>query len=125
MTHENIPEDIYKKHVLELYKSPSNFGSLENPEFEATEYNSVCGDEITIQLNLENEKVKEVKFSGSGCAISMVSASLLTEKIKGMSPREIKKISKKDIFEDLKMKITSSRMKCALLPLEATKKSLK
>ncbi len=119
-----IPSDMYREHILELYRSPSNFGTLKNPSHESTEYNSVCGDEITIQLLIKNSVVKDTKFSGSGCVISMVSASLLTDKIKGMSPEDVKELSRGDILELLKIKISPARIKCALLPLEATRKAL-
>jgi len=120
-----IPSGMYRKHILELYKSPSNFGILENSTNEATEHNSICGDEITVQILVKNGKISNVKFSGSGCVLSMVASSLLTEKIKGMKIKEVMKLEKKDILKLLKIPIISSRIKCALLPLKATKKALK
>ena len=123
--HDPIPEDMYKEHILELYRSPSNFGILENVSHEATEYNSLCGDEITVQLFVEGGVVKDVKFSGSGCVISMVSSSLLTDKIKGMKVSDVKKLTRDDLLKMLKVKITPVRIKCVLLSLEATKKALK
>ena len=116
---------MYREHILELYKSPSNFGILENVTNEATEHNSICGDEITVQLIIKNNKISDIKFYGSGCVISLVSSSLLTNKIKGMKIKDVMKLEKKDILELLKIPIISSRIKCALLPLEATKKALK
>jgi len=123
--HKGIPNSMYREHILELYKSPSNFGILENATHESTEYNSVCGDEITVQMLIRNNKINDMKFHGSGCVISLVSSSLLTEKIKGMKIKEVMKLEKKDILKLLKIPIISSRIKCALLPLEATKKALK
>jgi nitrogen fixation NifU-like protein len=123
--HEPIPEDMYREHILELYRSPSNFGILENANKEATEYNSVCGDEITVQLLVKDNVVKDVKFSGSGCAISMVSSSLLTDKIKGMKTSDVKKMNHEDIVKLMGIKITPARIKCALLSLEAVKKALR
>ena len=120
-----IPSSMYREHILELYKSPSNFGILENATSEATEYNSICGDEITVQVLVKDGKISNVKFSGSGCVLSMVASSLLTEKIRGMKIKDIIKLEKKDILKLLKIPIISSRIKCALLPLEATKKALK
>ena len=122
--HEPIPEDMYREHILELYKNPSNFGILKNPSNEATEYNSVCGDEITVQLSVKKGVVDDVKFSGSGCVISMVASSLLTEKIKGIKVSEIGKLNKDDILKMLGVKVTPARIKCALLPLEAVKRAL-
>jgi len=122
---KGIPSSMYREHILELYKSPSNFGILENSTNEATEYNSICGDEITVQILIKNGKISNVKFSGSGCVLSIVASSLLTEKIKGMKIKEVMKLEKKDILKLLKIPIISSRIKCALLPLKATKKALK
>jgi len=58
-----IPSSMYREHILELYKSPSNFGILKNATSEATEYNSICGDEITVQLLIKNKNISNVKFS--------------------------------------------------------------
>lgn len=123
--HEPIPEDMYKEHVLELYKSPSNYGVLKNPTHERTEYNSICGDEITVQLYIKEDIVKDVKFSGSGCVISMVSSSLLTDKIKGMKVEDVKKLKGQEALDLLKIKLNSGRIKCALLSFEAVKGVLK
>ncbi len=118
-------KDIYPKHVIELYKNPSNFGSLENSNFEATEHNSICGDEITVQIIVKDRKIINAKFSGSGCILSTVVASLLIEKIKGMKIKDIKNLDKDDIKKLFGARINSTRIKCALLPLEAIKKALK
>ena len=123
-THKAIPEDMYREHILELYKFPGNFGVLKNPTHEKTEYNSMCGDEITVQINVKNGIVKDVKFNGSGCVISIVASSLLTDKIKGMNVSDIKKLNKEDIIKLLQVKITPIRIKCALLSLEAVKGAL-
>src|SRR3990167_5510495 len=120
MTHE-IPDDMYKEHILELYKSPSNFGTLSAPTNEKTAYNSVCGDEITVQLLVKNGIVKDVKFSGSCCVISIISASMLTDRIKGKTIDSIKKLKAEDVLSILKMKLNPARIKCALLSLEAVK----
>lgn len=122
---QGIPSDMYREHIMDLYKNPSNFGIMKNPTHKKTEYNSLCGDEITVQLRVKEGKVKDVKFNGSGCVISMVSASLITEKIKEMSTEEIKKLNNKDILDLLKIRISPARIKCALLPLEATKRALR
>jgi len=122
--HTEIPEDMYREHILELYKSPSNFGILEKANKEATEHNAICGDEITVQLITEKGKVKDVKFSGSGCVISMVASSLLTEKIKGMNIEDVMNLDKKDVLDLMGIKVTPARIKCALLPLEAARRAL-
>jgi nitrogen fixation NifU-like protein len=124
MTDHNNFSSMYREHILDLYKNPSNFGELKNPTHEHTEHNTLCGDEITVQIKEDNGKVKDVKFNGSGCVMSMVSASLFTDKIKGMEIKDVEKLGKDDILKLLKIKINPGRMKCVLLPLEAVKHSL-
>ncbi len=122
---KGIPGDMYREHMLELYRNPQNFGVLKNATHEKTEYNSLCGDEITVQLLVKNDVVRDVKFNGSGCVISLVSASLLTEKLKGMEKDKVMEIEKKDVLDLLGVKITSARIKCVMLALDAVKGALK
>ena len=122
--HNNF-SSMYREHIMDLYRNPSNFGTLDKPTNEYTEYNSLCGDEITIQIKSEKGKLKDVKFNGSGCVMSMVSASLFTDKIKGMKLNDVKKLGKAEVLELLKIKINPARLKCVLLPLNAVKGALK
>ena len=124
MANHNNFSDMYREHILELYKNPSNFGEIKNPTHKHTETNSLCGDEITIQINSEKGKIKDVKFNGSGCVMSMVSASLFTDKIKGMNVSDVKELKKEDNLKLLKIKINPARLKCVLLPLDAVKEAL-
>lgn len=124
MPHENI-DDMYREQVMELYKSPSNFGQLKNPSHSHTSYNTVCGDEITVHLLIKDGIIKDVKFSGSGCVVAMVASSLLTDKIKGMKVADVRNMRPEAVLAMLKMKLTPARMKCALLCLEAVKGALK
>ena len=124
MSHE-IPDDMYREHILELYKSPSNFGVLSSPTHKKTAYNSVCGDEITVELIIKTNIIKDIKFSGSGCVISMVASSILTDKLKGMPTGSVKNMKGEEVLELLKLKLNPARIKCALLCLEAVKGALK
>lgn len=124
MPHEKV-DDMYREQIMELYKSPSNFGSLKNPTQKHTSYNSICGDEVTVNLLVKDGIVKDVKFSGSGCVVSMVASSLLTDKIKGMASDSVKNMKGEDVLSLLNMKLTPARNKCALLCLEAVKGALK
>lgn len=123
--HSSLSDRMYREHILELYKNPQNFGEIEKPSHEHTEYNSNCGDEITVQIKEKDGNVEDVKYHGSGCAISMASASLLTNKMKGMSIEDVKKLKKDDVLELLGIKVNPARMKCALLGLNAVHNSLK
>lgn len=122
-----IPSNVYREHLIELYKSPSNYGTLEKTKGvkKATEYNTNCGDEITMELLVRRGVVEDVKFNGSGCVMSIVSASMLTDKIKGMKLSEVKALDHEDVLKLMKVKLSPARIKCALLPLEALKKVLK
>src|SRR3989338_6718640 len=117
--------EIYKEHILDLYKNPHNKGNLKNPTYEFSKNNPICGDEVKIQILAKNNKIADIKFCGQGCAISQASASLLTDKIKNLSINKIKKFSKKDVLKLLKIPISPARIKCALLPLDAINGALK
>ena len=115
---------MYKEQILELYKNPNNFGELNNFTHEYHEFNQICGDEIIVQLIIENEKVKDVKFNGAGCAISIASASLITDYVKNKDIKEISKLNIEDIKKLLGIEISPGRVKCATLCLEAIKRAL-
>ena len=82
----------------------------------------MCGDKLRIDVRLdENKRVKEVGFTGRGCAISQASASMLTETIMGKTLDEVKQIGKDDILEMLGIELGPVRLKCALLSLKVLK----
>ena len=116
--------NIYKENILDLYRNPHNKGNLKNPTNEFSKNNPLCGDEIKIQIIIKKNKIVEVKFDGHGCAISQASASLLTDKIKNLSVDKIKKISEKNILTLLRIPVSHTRIKCALLPLDAIRGAL-
>ena len=118
--------DIYQDFILEIYQNPLNFGKLSDPEFQANSHNPLCGDKITLELRTKDGKIEEIKYHGSGCAISQVSASLLTETVKGKTVAEAKAMKKDDMLKLLKVDLSKnpSRLKCALLALEVLHKAL-
>lgn len=77
--------DLYQEVLLDHHKRPRNFGELAGANRRAEGYNPLCGDRITVYLLLEGDVIKDVSFSGSGCAICTASASLMTEILKGKS----------------------------------------
>lgn len=118
-------EMMYQENILDHYKSPRNFGKIENASVHHNEYNPLCGDKIELHLVIDkNKKIADVKFNGQGCAISQASASMLTEQIKGKSIEELKKMAKEDILEMLGIPISPVRLKCALLSLDTLKNSI-
>ncbi len=126
---QNINSSIDKRHLIyDLYKHPENFGVISNPTHTSHIINQFCGDDISIFLKLDKKtnKIDDIKFNGKGCAISFASASLLTDliKTKNYSSKQIIDLKKDDILNILEIPISSVRLKCALLPLEAVQKAI-
>ena len=116
-------DEIYKENILDHFRHPRNFGELETT-YKHREYNPVCGDDIEIFLIMEDNKVKDIKFTGKGCAISMAAASMLTDHIKNKTLEEIKSLTEENITNLLGIKLGIVRMKCASLSLNALNKAL-
>ena len=114
-------DQFYREYILDHYKNPRNFGRLTNADISHEEENPLCGDVIGIELKLRDGVIDDVRFHGRGCAISQASASLLTERLKGMSLEEARKIGKEDVLEELGIDISPARLKCALLSLKVLK----
>jgi nitrogen fixation NifU-like protein len=81
-------DDLYRELILDHYRHPRNRGSLSHSTAKAEGYNPLCGDEIGIELELEDGVIKDVAFTGRGCSISQASSSMMTEAIKGHTPEE-------------------------------------
>ena len=115
-------DDFYRELILDHYKNPRNFGTLEQPDFTYEDDNPLCGDRIRIDVKLDEEgRVAAVRFSGQGCAISQASASMLTEEIIGKSLEEVKQIDKQYLLDLLGIPLGPVRLKCALLSLKVLK----
>ena len=86
-------DDLYREVILDHFKSPRNHGRVASPTTSGEGVNPMCGDEIEVTLLLENGRVRDIKFSGHGCAISQASASMMTEIVKGKSVDDTRRIS--------------------------------
>jgi len=84
--------ELYQQVILDHNKKPRNFRKLETANHSAEGFNPLCGDQLTVYLNLEDDAVKEVSFEGSGCAISKASASMMTQAIKGKTKQEAEQL---------------------------------
>jgi len=114
--------DIYREIILDYYRNPRNYGKIENPDISKRDSNPLCGDELEMHINIKDNKVSDVKFSGKGCAISQASASMLTELIMGKDFDYVKKLAKEDILDNLGLPdLGPARIKCALLSLKVLK----
>ena len=95
--------ELYQEIILDHNRSPRNFGPLEGTNHRADGYNPICGDKITVYLEIDGEVVKGIGFDGSGCAISTASASLMTESVKGKTLAEIEAL-----FERFRALVTAT-----------------
>ena len=84
--------DLYQQVILDHNKKPRNFRKLETANHSAEGFNPLCGDQLTVYLNLENDAVKEITFEGSGCAISKAAASMMTQAVKGKTKQEAEQL---------------------------------
>ena len=137
--------DLYQPQILREYRNPRNTGVMKNPTHQARALNSSCGDEITVYLKLSpygrsssrsgsedpsgsrttGGKIVDIKYDARGCALTVASASLLSEKIKGHKTSEVNNLTLKDVEKLLGTKIAPARQACVLLPLDTVKKALK
>jgi nitrogen fixation protein NifU and related proteins len=98
-------DNLYQELIVDHSKHPRNFGKLDPHDHEATGYNPLCGDKVTVFLQMENDRVKAVQFQGVGCAISTASASLMTERLIGKSQAEAEKL-----FEEFHTLVTKGEL---------------
>lgn len=118
-------DDLYRDEILEHYRQPHNFGTLEAPDAAYEGSNPLCGDRITLMLTIgQDGRVSDVAFSGRGCAISQASASLLTDEIRGRPLSEVEAMTSQDILDLLGIEISPARLKCALLSLDTLQHAL-
>lgn len=93
-------EDLYKEIIMEHYKRPRNQGKFPAPPaLKAEGYNPLCGDEITVYLDLQDDIIKDIRISGQGCSISQSSASLMSVAVKGQTLVEVDRLLK--IFKSM------------------------
>ena len=119
-----MSDQIYREQFMEIFKSNANFGQMDSPTVTADQVNPICGDKMTLQLKIENNKVVDAKFTGVACAVSKTSASIITDEIKGKSLDDLKKLTEQDMLALIKFDLTLSRQQCALLCYHALQKAL-
>jgi nitrogen fixation NifU-like protein len=139
--------ELYQDIILDHGRKPRNFHKMEHPSHFANGHNPLCGDRVTVFLEVEGDKIKDVSFDGRGCAISTASASLMTEVLKGKTLAEADELFKafhaevtgaevppveenlQDDFERLAplegVKAYPTRVKCATLAWHAFEAALK
>ncbi|MEM2115988.1 MAG: iron-sulfur cluster assembly scaffold protein [Candidatus Woesearchaeota archaeon] len=109
--------------IIERSQKPIFFGKIDGA-VESEEENAICGDHIKIYLLVENNRIKDAKFSGKGCSISFTSADLIIEKAIGKSIDEVLKWDENFVRELIGIPLGINRIKCALLPLNVLKSAI-
>jgi nitrogen fixation NifU-like protein len=119
-------EDMYREVILDHYKNPRNYGSLEEPHAHAEGQNPLCGDEVTISVRFgaDGETIEDVRFEGRGCAISQAATSMLTGPRQGPEGEDVATLPKEELLEEVGIQLTPIRLKCAILGLGVLKVAL-
>ena len=116
--------DLYADNILDHYKHPRNTGSLPDA-ISHREENISCGDDLTIDLQIEDGIIKDLKWRGQGCAISQAAMSLLSEDLIGMSIPDAEAMKPQEIYTLLGVPVGPRRFKCALLGLHTLLNTLR
>ncbi len=114
----------YREAIIEHYRHPRNYGRLDNPNIHVEAHNPLCGDRLEMDLIVSGGVVREVRFSGRGCALSQASTSMLTEDIAGADLTDLARITPETILGNLGIEVSYARLKCALLPLDLVQQAL-
>ena len=116
--------DYYRDYILDHYRNPRNYGKLDQPDIHSEDSNPLCGDQLGMDIIVEGDRIKEVRFQGRGCAISQASASMLSEMIEGKTVEEVAALGKDDVLDVLGIPISPARTKCAFLSLRVLHRGL-
>lgn len=119
--------DLYRQDILDELKNPQGVGRLDDPTLSHQAHNSSCGDDLTVYINLSEDKktINEIKWHGTGCAISQVSMSQLVAHLEGISVKEAINLESTTILKWLGLTcINPGREKCLTLGLRAVKQAL-
>jgi nitrogen fixation NifU-like protein len=85
-------KDLYQEVIVDHNRSPRNFGKMDSPDRTLEGFNPLCGDRLTLYLKMEGAQIDDISFDGSGCAISVASASMMTDTMKGKTTEEAEEI---------------------------------
>ncbi|MBL8015303.1 MAG: iron-sulfur cluster assembly scaffold protein [Candidatus Doudnabacteria bacterium] len=116
--------NIYQQDILDHYHHPHNQGVLVGATHRFTVENLSCGDKVTVYLVVESERIIKAGFEAEGCVISIASASKLTDELVGKSVKEVENMQPEYMLELLGIELSSSRLKCAHISLQAAQKAL-
>jgi nitrogen fixation NifU-like protein len=114
----------YRRVVIEHFRHPKNRGPLVDAAASAEGANPLCGDRIRVELRGDSERVTEARFTADACALCIASASLLTERVRGMSANDALKIDTVWLYASLEGEPPAGRRKCAVLALDTLRRAV-
>ncbi|MGG1312479.1 MULTISPECIES: Fe-S cluster assembly sulfur transfer protein SufU [Cohnella] len=136
----NPLDDLYRRVIMDHYKNPRNRGTMDDESVTVNLNNPTCGDRISLQLQIEDGVVRNARFTGEGCSISMSSASMMTDAVKGKTTAEALELAERfsslmkgeparfDEYEDIEalsgVNKFPARIKCATLAWNALRKGV-
>lgn len=115
---------LYSEKVMDHFKNPRNVGVLDNPDGVGEVGNPVCGDIMKIYLQIDNDKIEDVKFETFGCGSAIASSSIATEMIKGKTLEEALEVTNKAVVDELDG-LPPHKIHCSVLAEEAIKSAIK
>lgn len=118
-------DEIYREELLEIVRHPVNKGSIADPSVSVQKQNPMCGDEVTVQLTVTDGVIQDIKFDGQACAVTVIASSLLSEHVMGMKIQDAQALTKDDLLNLMEINLTTSRVKCATLFLDALHEALR
>ncbi len=111
--------DIYEQNIIDHYQNPHHHGRLAEPKLSSEEINRSCGDKIIVDLQIEDDEIKNIGFQADGCAISVASMSLLSDYLVNKKTAEVLVLKYQDVLNILGVPVAERRYKCVLLGLLA------
>ena len=118
------PAAPYGATVMEHFRRPRNHGRLAATDVVRERINPLCGDLVRLELAVRDGRVAEARFTANACAIGVAAASLLTERVRGMSPAAARAIGDEEVLAALGDEVPAARRACALLPLSTMRAAL-
>jgi nitrogen fixation protein NifU and related proteins len=117
-------DELYREVILDHYKNPRGHGVVEPSDAEAEGVNPLCGDEVSISIAFDGDRIEDVRFQGRGCAISQAATSMLMDMVKGRSAQEVAEMNREELLDEVGIPLGPVRLKCALLGLSVLRLAL-
>lgn len=114
---------LYSDIVWENYKNPNNYGRMKDADAVFEDVNPKCGDSVKWYLKIESGKIKDIRFEGSGCALSTAGCSIVSERFKGMSLKKIAAIKDEEVWDILGFQPYVGRILCSTLGFSSIRKA--